>query len=431
MRKNNVAAFKFQPFSPKQKKAITWWMPQSPHKDKDILIADGSIRAGKTVALIDGFVNWSLDTFSYQNFIIAGKSMGALSRNVLNPMKQMLAAKGIAYRHVRSEEPRLEIGTNTYYLFGANDVRSKDTMQGLTAAGALADEVALFPENFVKEMINRCSVDKSKLWWNCNPQGPNHYIKKEFIDMAKEKNILRLHFVLDDNLTLAEKIKERYRRMFTGMWYQRNILGLWVLAEGLIYDMFNKDTHLITDKKEQGKILEEVNRYYIANDYGTGTVFTLGLFGVTGSGESYLIKSFYYNAKKNRKQKSDSQYVNDLKKFMKGYKISRIIIPDDALSFINECRDQKLGNIKVFNRDPGTVIDGIRLQADMLATEQYKIFDNKSNQPVIDEYYSYIWDEKAQIKGKDKPIKENDHGKDMERYFHLTVNNKSGVSFLT
>ncbi|MFP4017192.1 MAG: PBSX family phage terminase large subunit [Halanaerobiales bacterium] len=432
MRKNNVAAFKFQPFSKKQKKAITWWMPQSPHKDKDILIADGSIRAGKTVALIDGFMNWSLDTFSHQNFIISGKSMGALSRNVLNPLKQNLAAKGIAYRHVRSEEPRIEVGTNTYYLFGANDIRSKDTLQGLTAAGALADEVALFPENFVKEMINRCSIDGSKLWWNCNPQSPNHFIKKEFIDQADKKNILRLHFTLDDNLTLSDKIKSRYRRMFEGMWYQRNILGLWVLAEGLIYDMFNKDTHLVTDKKRQKEILEEeINRYYIANDYGTGTVFALGLFGVTHSGESYLIKSFYYDAKKKRKQKSDSQYAADLKKFMKGYKVSRIIIPDDALSFINECRDQKVGNIKVFSRDPGTVLDGIRLQADMLATQQYKIFANKSNQPVIDEYYSYIWDEKAQLKGNDKPVKENDHGKDMERYFHLVVNGKSGVSFLT
>ncbi len=429
MKNSNVAAFKFQPFSKKQKKALTWWLPQSPHKDKDILIADGAIRSGKTIALSDGFINWSLDSFTNQNFIIAGKSMGALSRNVLNPLKQMLAAKSIAYRHIRSEEPRLEIGTNNYYLFGANDVRSKDTLQGLTAAGALADEVALFPDNFVKEMIDRCSIENSKLWWNCNPQGPNHFIKTDYIDQLEKKNILRLQFNLDDNLTLSEKIKQRYRRMFSGMWYQRNILGLWVLAEGLIYDMFNEDKHLISDKKEQDKILKKIERFYIANDYGTGTVFTLGLFGVTGNGNTYLVKSFYYDAKKAGKQKADSEYADDLKQFIKGYKVNRIIIPDDALSFINECRNQKIGPIKKFYREPGTVVDGIRLQANMLATKKYKIFDNKSNKPVIDEYYSYVWDEKAQEKGEDKPVKKNDHGKDMERYFHLTI--KSGSSFLT
>ena len=133
--RNNKAQFKFQPFSDKQIKLLSWWMPHSPHSDKDIVIADGSIRAGKTVGMICGFIDWSIANFENQNFIIAGKSMGALTKNVLNPMKKILNAKGLKFNHIRStEEPRIEIGTNYYYLYGANNVSSKDTLQGLTAA---------------------------------------------------------------------------------------------------------------------------------------------------------------------------------------------------------------------------------------------------------------------------------------------------------
>ena len=404
-------------------------MEESPYYDYDMIICEGSIRSGKTVAMIDSFITWSLDNFCNENFILAGKSMGALKRNVIEPFRQILTAKGIGHNYVRSENPRIEIGGNTYYLFGANNEASQDVLQGLTAAGALLDEAALMPRSFVEQAIGRCSVEGSKVWMNCNPQGPYHYLKTDYIDKSKEKMILHLHFILEDNLTLSQKIIDRFKRMFTGVFYQRNILGLWVLAEGIIYDMFDKEKHLIKSEEEQRKILNQINRFYVANDYGTGTVFVLGLFGITGDKKTYLIKSFYYDAKKVGKQKADIEYADDLKKFIKGYKVSRIIIPDDALSFIRECRNQKIGSIKKFYRDPGTVLDGIRLQANMLSTNNYKIFDNPSNRPIIDEYYSYVWDEKAQERGEDKPIKKNDHGKDMERYFHLTV--QSGSSFLT
>lgn len=189
---------------------------------------------------------WSQYTFEHQNFILAGKSMGALKRNVLRPLFQILNAKGFKYNYNRSEN-YIEIGTNTYFCFGANNEASQDVLQGLTAAGGLADEVALFPESFVEQMIARCSVEGSKLWWNCNPEGPRHYIKTEYIDQAAEKNILRLHFTLDDNLTLSPKIKERYKRLFTGLWRKRMIDGLWVMAEGAVYNMFDEEKHLIKD----------------------------------------------------------------------------------------------------------------------------------------------------------------------------------------
>lgn len=425
--RQNIAAFNFQPFSLKQKKVLTWWLPESPVSDRDIIITDGAVRSGKTISMIDGFITWSQHVFDYESFIVAGKSMGALKRNVLRPMFQILAAKGIKYHHNRTEN-YIEIGTNTYFCFGANNEASQDVLQGLTAAGGLGDEVALFPESFTEQMIARCSVENSKIWWNCNPEGPHHYIKKDYIDRAAEKNILRLHFTLDDNLTLSPKIKERYKRLFTGLWRKRMIDGLWVMAEGAIYDAFDEKKHLIKNSEEQKEIVSNAKHWYVSNDYGTGTVFCLGLFCIY-NGKRYLVRSFYWDAKERGRQKSDGEYVEDLKKFIGNRVRPRfIIIPDDALSFIAECRRKGMGPLRIYKREPGTVLRGIRTQGNMLTDGRYFIFDVPENQKVIAEYSEYVWDPKAQERGEDSPLKQNDHGKDMERYFHDTLNRGTGIT---
>ena len=123
-------------------------------------------------------------------------------------------------------------------MFGGKDERSQDLIQGMTLAGVFFDEVALMPQSFVTQAEARCSVEGAKYWYNCNPKNPTHWFKKEYIDLQKEKKLLYLHFTMDDNLTLSEKVKERYKRMFSGVFYQRNILGLWVTAEGKIYTTF-------------------------------------------------------------------------------------------------------------------------------------------------------------------------------------------------
>ncbi|MCR8983499.1 PBSX family phage terminase large subunit [Brevibacillus laterosporus] len=210
-KRKRTTSFKFQPFSLKQKKLLAWWTDGSPYKDYDMVIAEGAIRSGKTISMIDSFITWSLAKHRHQNFIVAGKSMGALKRNVLEPMFQILTAKGIDYHYHRSENPHVVIGTNAYYLFGANNEASQDTLQGLTAAGAYLDEVALFPRSFVDQAIGRCSAEtnenSAKVFSNCNPAGPYQWFKTDFIDKAKEKRILVLHFTMDDNMSLSEKVK--------------------------------------------------------------------------------------------------------------------------------------------------------------------------------------------------------------------------------
>lgn len=403
-----AAVFQFKPFSKKQKKLLTWWLPESPYHDYDMVIADGSIRSGKTIAAIDGFVTWSLATFEHEAFILAGKSMGALKRNVLRPMFKILAAKGIHYRYNRSEN-YVEIGTNTYYCFGANNEASQDVLQGLTAAGALADEVALFPESFVEQMIARCSVDGAKVWMNCNPESPYHFIKTEHIDKAKEKRILHLHFTLDDNLTLSQKVKDRYKRLFTGLWYKRMILGLWVAAEGVIYDMWDDafgTGHVVAAPKNHP-------RFIVGIDYGTSSspcTFGLYGFGQAGTDKVFLVKEYWHDPKAAGRKKTDGQYADDFKTWLGDIWPEVVYVDPSAASFIAELR-QRGYNVKEANND---VLNGIRFVSGMLAKKRFLV--DKSCKNTINEYPIYVWDPKAQQKGEDKPLKQDDHAPDRDRY---------------
>lgn len=418
-RKKNTT-FKFRPFSLKQKKLLMWWTDKSPKKDYDMIICHGSIRSGKTVAMIDSFITWSLAKHKDQNFIIAGKSMGALKRNVLEPMFQILTAKGIDYYYHRSGDPYVSIGTNTYYLFGANNEASQDTLQGLTAAGAYLDEVALFPQSFVDQAIGRCSAEtgsnQAKIFLNCNPAGPHHWFKQEYIDKAKEKKIYVLHFTMDDNLSLSERVKDRFRRMFSGVFFQRYILGLWVMAEGIVYDMFNKDKHVVPT------VDRNYTRYFVSIDYGTQNPTTFGLWGRC-EGTWYKVKEYHFEGRKG-KQKTDVEYSQDLRKFL-GPLRATIIVDPSAASFIAQLKKDGFHVRQAIN----DVLDGIRNVATAMTEGLIKY--NDCCKETFKEFSSYVWDAKAADRGEDKPVKENDHHMDGDRYFVNTVLfNKGGISVL-
>jgi PBSX family phage terminase large subunit len=416
MRKLIGAIFRFHPFSKQQRKLLSWWMPHSPYRDHDMVVATGSVRSGKTIAMIDGFIIWALSEFENENFILAGRSIGALKRNVLNPLFAILRAKGIEYRYVRSDEHFIQIGTNTFYCFGASTEASQDTLQGLTAAGALGDEVALMPWSFVEQMIARCSVDGSKLWFNCNPEGPNHKVKTELIDKADEKMILVLQFVLDDNLTLSQKIKDRYKRLFAGLMYKRYILGLWVLAEGVIYDMFDADKHV---RKDADGPLPTMREWYMSIDYGTaGSDFVAILIGIGEDDRLYFVREWRWNSKEKQRRLSDLQYSKRLRAWIDSLKKElgdcepRKIYPDpSAASFIVQMYDDGWQGVTPADN---SVLDGIRYFSTLISADRWRIHESCSD--AIDEFHSYIWDEKAQERGEDKPLKQRDHSCDAGRY---------------
>lgn len=292
-RRNN--GFQFKPFSQKQRRLMNWWRAGSPHDDCSIVIADGAIRSGKTVAMICGFFQWSLSEFKGEAFILAGKTVGALKKNVIAPALQILNAWGLPYFYVSSgDEARIEVGDNVYYLYDAHNERSQDRLQGLTAAGALADEVALFPRSFVEQMIGRCSVDGARLWLNCNPESPAHFVKAELIDKAAEKGIYCLHFTMDDNLTLSPQKKAWYYRMYTGVFFRRFIQGEWALTDGLVYQQFADSPNDYTVAE-----IPAIQYATIGVDFGgTGSAHSFTLTGFTPHFDRLVILDEYYHNNK-------------------------------------------------------------------------------------------------------------------------------------
>ena len=407
------AFFKFSAFSKKQMKVLTWWLPSSPASVKDGIIADGAIRSGKTLSMSLSYVLWSMSTFNGQNFGMCGKTIGSFRRNVLFWLKLMVKSRGYIVKDQRADN-LITISkngvTNYYYIFGGKDERSQDLIQGITLAGCFFDEVALMPESFVNQATGRCSVDGSTFWFNCNPDGPYHWFKTNWINRIKDKNLLYLHFTMDDNLSLSEKIKARYRSMYSGVFYQRYIQGLWVVAEGVIYDMFDKAKHVIKELK----IIPNTD-YYISCDYGTQNATVFLLWGKNADGRWICIKEYYYSGRDQIIQKTDTEYADDLQHFLGDIKPRHIIVDPSAASFIAELKKRKY-RIKKAKND---VLDGIRYVASCLNQEQIAFSDKCIN--TITEFNSYIWDGKASERGEDKPLKQHDHAMDAVRYFCYTI----------
>ncbi|WP_432764642.1 PBSX family phage terminase large subunit [Hungatella hathewayi] len=417
-----VQTFKFQPFSQRQKQILTWWLPDSPVKDYDGIIADGAIRSGKTVCMSLSFVFWAMANYSDQNFAMCGKTIGSFRRNVLTILKLMLRSRGFQVADHRADN-LVEISrgqiTNYFYIFGGKDERSQDLIQGITLAGVFFDEVALMPESFVNQATGRCSVDGSKYWFNCNPDGPYHWFKLNWLDKAKEKNLLVLHFTMDDNLSLSEEIKARYRSMYTGVFFKRYIMGLWAMAEGIIYDMFSEDRHVKTILEYARQLID--GGRYVSIDYGTQNATAFLLWNKGRDGKWYCIREYYYSGRDKGIQKTDAEYAEDLKKFLDGTPVKAVIVDPSAASFIAELNKHGFTVIQADN----AVEDGIRLVATLLNTE--RIAFSQSCKNTIMEFASYIWDPKAAERGEDKPIKQHDHAMDAVRYFCYTILNNKAV----
>lgn len=410
--KKKPPLFKFSPFSQKQLQVLTWWIDdKSPYKDMDGIICDGSVRAGKTVVMSLSYVMFVMHTFNKESAGMAGKTIGSFRRNVLKPLQKMLLSRGYAVSERRTENMFIvskDGKENYFYYFGGKDESSQDLVQGITLCSFFFDEVALMPQSFVDQAVARCSVEGSKLFFNCNPAGPHHWFKVEYLDKKEQKNLFQIHFLMEDNPSLSKGIIERYKRMYSGIFYQRFILGLWVLSQGIIYDMFEKERHIVKT------VERNYEKYYVAIDYGTQNPTTFGLWGLF-EGIWYKVKEYHYDGRKKGKQKADKQYADDLLKFIDGLHVSDIIVDPSAASFIQELRSRGLSVRKAKN----DVNDGIRNMASAL--EEGKILYNDVCKETFKEFASYVWDSKAADRGEDKPVKDNDHQLDADRYFVNTV----------
>ena len=393
--------FNFKPFSTKQMKLMNWWRNDAPTSGNDFIIADGSIRSGKTISMIIGFLLWS-----QSSFILAGKTMGALKKNVIRPMLQIIEAWGWPYDYIRSgTDARIEIGSNQYYLYGANTEASQDALQGLTAAGAYADEAALFPKSFIDQMVGRCSVMGARIWMNCNPGNPHNYIKEEFIDKADEKNIYHLHFLMDDNLTLSESVRERYKRTWPvgSVFYKRFILGLWVAAEGLVYQQFANeleeyliDPEWLIDDQNNTKIVYAT----IGVDFGgTKSAHSFTLTGFTKGFRDIVVLDEYYRKERINPKQLQDDFIDFVKRARSKYRVYEAYCDSAEQTLISgieaECREKCL-SIDIKNAIKGPINDRIAFYNSLIAQRRWKVMRHCRH--VIEAFEQAVYDDKQLTK---------------------------------
>lgn len=393
-------------FSEKQTKIMAF-----PYSGYDALICDGAVRSGKTSVMALSFFLWAMGRFNGCAFALCGKSVGAVERNIVTPLlavrylRQNFTVSYSRSGHVITA--RRGVRENRFYLFGGKDESSYTLIQGITLAGVLLDEVALMPRSFVEQALARCSVSGAKMWFNCNPENPLHWFRQEWILKAGEHNALHLHFLMDDNPGLDDATRQRYRNMYSGVFYQRYILGQWVMSEGLIYDMFDL-TENVYKQAPPGALYRSTR--YIACDYGTANPCVF--LDIYDDGEMVRVdREYRWDSRKERRQKTDQEYADDFMEFM-GKEWCTVLVDPSAASFIEALRRRG-----VYVRDAdNVVVDGIRRTGTLFAQRRLLV-NGSSCMGLIDELGTYMWDDKAALRGEEKPVKQQDHGPDALRYF--------------
>lgn len=394
-------------FSEKQRTVLTWWTVGSPHQSREAIVCDGAVRSGKTLAMGLSFFLWAMVCFHRQRFGICGKTIQSLRRNVLAELLPKLTGLGFRWQERRSENlltVKFQGHENQFYIFGGRDESSASLIQGITFAGVLMDEVALMPQSFVEQACARCSVTGSRLWFNCNPAGPTHWFYKTWILEAERRNCLRLHFTMEDNPSLSEQIRQRYQKLYTGVFYRRYILGEWAQAEGRVYDFFGPE--MVKSRPNQ-----EMEQWYISCDYGTVNPTSMGLWGLL-EGVWYRIAEFYFDSRAAMRQMTDEEYAGALAKLAGQRKIRAVIVDPSAASFMETLRRKGWSVTKAQN----DVLSGIRMTSDALKEGRIVICEGCDD--CIREMEEYVWDLDS---GRDRVKKEHDHAMDDMRYFVATV----------
>ena len=392
------------------------WAHLTKFKNRKAIICDGSVRSGKTVSMILGFVHWAMRFFDGKNFGICGKAISSTERNIILPLLNMPDITDYySLQYIRGENKRIVIRsgshTNTFFIFGGKDESSYTLVQGITLSGVLFDEVALMPKSFVDQAVARTlSEPEARYWFNCNPESAEHWFYKEWICNTRQKKALHLHFTMQDNPILSPEQIADAERLYTGVFYNRYIKGLWCVAEGLIYPMFDKAVH-VTHHPE----LQPGGDYYISCDYGTLNPTSAGLWYLQPDGHAIRLREYYYDGRKTKTPRTDEEHYAALKQLAGDVadKVRAVIVDPSAASFI-ECI-RRHGLFRVWQAD-NSVLNGIRDTSSLLQMQYLHICDNCTD--IIREFSLYRWDESAT---EDRPIKENDHAMDDMRYFVRTA----------
>lgn len=404
----------FEKLSEKQKQVFRWCY----RPDSYALICDGSVRSGKTAAMACSFVLWAMSQFSGERFGICGNTVQSAERNIIMELEQMADITHYFQLHYLGGKHILTVTgngrTNWFHVFGGKDEASYKLVQGLTLAGVLFDEVALMPESFVNQAIARTlSVEEAKLWFNCNPDSPEHWFYKQWIkkaDSGERYDALHLHFTMRDNPAMTENKIQRAESMYSGVFYDRYIKGLWKVAEGIVYPMFNWEKHIVPNDVP----LLPGGDYFISCDYGTLNPTSAGLWYLDPTGHATRLKEYYYSGRDGT-PRTDEEHYKALEQLAGKHidEIRAVIADPSAASFIACIRQH--GKMRVKQAD-NSVLDGIR-DTSVLLEKGYLHFCSCCTD-IIREFGLYRWNEKQ---AQDTVLKENDHAMDDMRYFVRTA----------
>jgi len=398
------------------------WAPFSP-KALDFLerstarlnILHGSVRSSKTICCSVRWLDY-IQNGPKGDLAMLGKTTATLQRNVLNDIFDIVGPKN--YKWVNRQQGELRIFGRRIYCFGANNEDAESKIRGATFAGALCDEVNLYPQSVFNQLMARMSIAGAKCFCNCNPDSPYHWFYTDYItnDAIKDKEVW--HFLMTDNLSLDPDYIRSLSQMYTGVWYERMIEGKWVAAEGRIYDNFEPAIHMIDTQAFLEEYYKDNSRlsvrWLVGCDYGTSTVMSWGLYAKLPNGTILKVKEYYWDAIKEKVQKTDSEFANEFEQFVRGYKPWAVYCDPSAASWKVELARRGF-RVQNANND---VLSGIRVVAKSLNMKTFLI--DKSCANTQKEYASYAWDRQAQLNGVDRPIKAHDHTCDTDRYVVYT-----------
>lgn len=371
-----------------------------------INIWEGAVRSGKSHSAVIRFLDYIVH--GPDGMLIAvGKTNAALKRNFVDPLLEML---GVDVRYYAGKQ-EVQLYNRTIVLVGANDERAEGKIRGNTYAGAYVDEITLLPESFWITLLARLSVPGAQLFGTTNPDSPFHWLKRNYIDRQETLDLKTFKFIIEDNPSLTQTFKDNLRREFRGLWFQRYIEGKWVLAEGVVYDFFDENLHCMD-------FSPTTSRYFVCGvDYGTTNpcAFTLVGYDPSSHPNMWIEDEYYWDSREHNRQKTDTEYAEDLLKFLGQRNIKCIVIDPSAASFKAELIKHGVQNLIDANND---VLDGIRTVSKFLSNGTLKICKRCKN--LIKEFGTYAWDENSIKLGIDKPLKTNDHLLDASRYVLMT-----------
>ncbi|MBR1483347.1 MAG: PBSX family phage terminase large subunit [Ruminococcus sp.] len=401
-------------FSPKQRRALSWWHRSSRFFSRDALICDGAVRSGKTFCMALSFFVWSFYFGGNGDFGVCGKTIRSLRRNMITPIMPLLRSLGFGCEEKLSQNLLLLTyrgRQNRFYLFGGKDEASAALIQGMTLSGVLFDEVALMPRSFVEQALARCSVDGSRFWFNCNPEHPGHWFYREWIQQTERKNALYLHFTMDDNPSLSDEVKQRYESLYSGVFYERFVRGRWVAVHGAVYPFMADDSFYCAVPDG------ECEQYAVSCDYGTVNPASFGLWGKRG-GVWYRVDEYYFDSRREGFQKTDEEHYKGLCELIGDRPVTAVTVDPSAASFIEVIR--RHGRLRVVSAR-NDVVNGIRRVSQALKSGEIRICD--TCRAARREFSLYRWDSERHA---DVPVKQNDHAMDDIRYFVTTLMDSGG-----